>query len=105
MSSHLLSAAGIAAVVVLSGCSNSSPGAGQLPSPADCGASLFQDHIGEPVTGASASDARIGGKPVQSKGAVRIYQSGQPVTQDFSETRLNLEIDATGNLVRATCGC
>jgi hypothetical protein len=41
---------------------------------------------------------------VQSRGAVRIYQSGQPVTQDFSESRLNLETDAAGNLVIATCG-
>src|SRR5687768_15280055 len=101
---HILPGAVLAAAIVLTGCTNSSTTGAQHPGTADCGASLLQDRIGEPVTGTSAQDARVGGRPVQSRGAVRIYQSGQPVTQDYSEFRLNLETDAAGNLVIATCG-
>lgn len=104
MFSHVLSGAALAAAIVLSGCSNTSPPVGRPSPPADCGASLLQDQIGKPVTGTSAADARVDGNPVQSEGTVRIYQSGQPVTQDYSESRLNLETDAAGNLVAASCG-
>lgn len=104
MFSHILSGTAVAAAIMLSGCSNASPTAAQLPPPADCGASLLQDRTGQPVSGTSAADARVGGDPVRSQGTVRIYQTGQPVTQDFSESRLNLETDADGNLVLASCG-
>lgn len=30
--------------------------------------------------------------------------AGQPVTHDYRENRLNLETDASGNVVAATCG-
>jgi hypothetical protein len=43
------------------------------------------------------------GVPVQSQGLVRVIAPGQAVTQDYRENRLNLETDASGNLVRANC--
>jgi hypothetical protein len=104
MSSHLHTSAALVVAVILAGCTNTAPPAAQPPAPTDCGASLLQDQIGKPVTGSSAADAQVGGNPVQSQGLVRVYTTGQPVTQDYREERLNLETDAAGNLVRATCG-
>lgn len=90
--------------LVLVGCTNAASPMGQGPTPDDCGASLLQDRLGEPVTGSSATDARVGGVPVRSKGDVRVISPGQAVIQNYSESRLNLEVDAAGNLVRAGCG-
>jgi hypothetical protein len=104
MFSHMHTGAALVTAVILAGCTSTNPPAAQLPPPTDCGASLLQDQIGEPVTGSAAGDVQVGGDPVQSQGVVRVYVSGQPVTQDYSESRLNLETDAAGNLVRATCG-
>lgn len=99
-----LSGAALATAIMLGGCSNSAPTAAQLASPGDCGASLLQDRMGDLVSGTSASDVRVGGNPVQSRGLVRVYVSGQPVTHDYREARLNLETDASGKLVAASCG-
>lgn len=104
MSFHLHIGAALAGAIILAGCNSSAPPAAQVPPPADCGASALQDQIGKPVKGTTAADAQVGGTPVQSKGVVRIYVSGQPLTMDFNEERLNLETDAAGNLVLATCG-
>ncbi|WP_108462302.1 I78 family peptidase inhibitor [Devosia naphthalenivorans] len=88
----------------ISGCTNAVPPAAQLPPPTDCGASLLQDKLGEPVAGSSAADASVGGVPVRSKGDIRVIAPGQAVIENYSEPRLNLEIDGSGNLVRASCG-
>ncbi|UXN75793.1 I78 family peptidase inhibitor (plasmid) [Devosia sp. A8/3-2] len=56
------------------------------------------------MRGTSASDATVGGVAVRSKGDVRVIAPGQAVIQNYSEDRLNLETDASGNLVRASCG-
>lgn len=103
MFSRFQTGAALAATIILAGCTNTTPAA-QPPALADCGASVLQDQIGKPVTGKSAADAQVGGQPVRSKDVVRIYLSGSPVTMDFNEDRLNLETDAAGKLVKATCG-
>src|SRR5690606_21235778 len=90
--------AALAAALVLTGCTNAAPPAAQLPPPSDCGASLLQSKVGQPVTGSTAADAQVGGVSVQSQGVVRVITPGQAVTQDYSEARLNLETDAAGNL-------
>lgn len=104
MFSHFHVGAAVAAAMMLAGCNSSAPPVAQAPALTDCGASALQDQIGKPVKGTTAADATVGGTPVQSKGVIRIYASGQPVTMDFNEERLNLETDAAGNLVKATCG-
>jgi hypothetical protein len=104
MSSRTLPSALLCAALVLVGCTNGAPPATQVPAPQDCGASLLEDKIGEPVTGSSATDAAVGGVPVRSKGDVRVIAPGQAVIQNYSESRLNLEVDAAGNLVRVSCG-
>jgi len=103
MFSHFNVSAAVVAAIILAGCNSSTPPA-QAAAPSDCGASALQDQIGKPVKGTTAADAQVGGTPVQSKGVIRIFVSGQPLTMDFNEERLNLETDAAGNLVKATCG-
>ncbi|UXN68176.1 I78 family peptidase inhibitor (plasmid) [Devosia neptuniae] len=104
MSFRLQTSAALAIATILVGCSNTTPPVAQLPPLTDCGASELQDQVGQPVRGASASDATVDGIPVRSKGDVRVIAPGQAVIQNYSEDRLNLETDASGNLVRASCG-
>lgn len=35
---------------------------------------------------------------------VRIVQAGEPVTMDFSANRLNIIYDASGRIIRVSCG-
>jgi hypothetical protein len=104
MALHVLRGSVLCAAFVLIGCTNAAAPIAQGSTPDDCGASLLQDRLGEPVTGSSAADAAVGGAPVRSKGEVRVIAPGQAVIQNYSESRLNLEVDAGGNLVRASCG-
>ena len=104
MSFRLQTSAALLIAAFIAGCSNTTPPVAQLPPPADCGAYELQDQLGQPVRGTSASDATVNGVPVRSKGAVRVIAPGQAVIQNYSEDRLNLETDASGNLVRASCG-
>jgi hypothetical protein len=104
MCSLTFSGALLCSALVLVGCTNAAPPATQINAPQDCGASLLEDKIGEPVTGSSATDATVGGVPVRSKGDVRVIAPGQAVIQNYIESRLNLEVDGNGNLVRASCG-
>jgi hypothetical protein len=94
----------LCAALVLAGCTNAASPVNQEPATQDCGASLLRNKTGEPVTGTSATDVMVGGVPVKSKGDVRVVAPGQAVIQNYSESRLNLEVDSSGNLVRASCG-
>lgn len=94
----------IFAALVMAGFSSTASSLAAQNAPADCGADALKNKIGLPVTGSTAADVRVGGEPVPSKGIVRVIAPGQSVTQDYSDGRLNLETDAQGNLIRATCG-
>ncbi len=66
------------------------------PLPADtCGAAPWQDFLG-----AQLSELQVAGLPT----ATRIIRPGQAVTLDFSEGRLNVQLDAGDRVVRAYCG-
>jgi len=97
-------AAALAAAVALSACMSgradqSLPGMG----PDDCGASTLTGRIGQPVV-QGAGGTSIGGVAVNAPGTIRVIAPGQAVTQDYSSSRLNLDVDASGNLVRPWCG-
>jgi hypothetical protein len=73
------------------------PAAPATPAPADaCGAAERQGWIGRARPDLPSAPA----------GAVwRIYETGQPVTQDFRPERLNIEIDPDSQaVVRLSCG-
>lgn len=76
------------------------PTSGEVPTaepPADaCGAAERQDWVGRARSSLPSAPA----------GAIwRIYETGQPVTQDLSLSRLNIEIDPDSqSVVRLSCG-
>lgn len=95
----------LATALAIGGCSASArDGATALPPPVDCGAAALADRAGQPVTGTTAADVRVGGAPVQSQGNVRVIGPGTMVTQDFRTDRLNLEVTTANTLIRAFCG-
>lgn len=100
--SHLFTAGALVAGLALAGCTVSAGGGTTTP-PADCGAAALAGKTGQPVTGQTAADLRVGGEPVQSQGNVRVLAPGQPATMDFRPDRLTIETDANGNLARAQC--
>ena len=87
--------------LVLAGCTASAGGSANRP--ADCGAAALASKVGQPVTGRTAADVRVGGEPVQSLGNVRVVAPGEAVTMDYNVERLTIHTDASGNLVRAQC--
>ncbi|NEY90051.1 I78 family peptidase inhibitor [Tabrizicola oligotrophica] len=67
----------------------------QVP-PADaCGASDLQYLLGQPESELQT---------LQFAGPVRIIHPGTAVTMDYSESRLNIEIDDAGKISRLSCG-
>ena len=60
-----------------------------------CGAMPLLALIGQPVTALPTT-----GLPP----AVRIIRPGDPVTEDYSETRLNVELDGQDRITRVYCG-
>lgn len=73
------------------------PGSPDAPAPADaCGAAERQDWIGR---------ARSDLPSAPADALWRIYETGQPVTQDLRPNRLNIEIDPDSQtVVRLSCG-
>lgn len=68
------------------------------PAPAPggtCGAAELQGLVGQPA--AVLQTMRFGT-------TVRIIRPGQAVTMDYSEGRLNIDIDATERIARVHCG-
>lgn len=68
---------------------------GGAPEPASCGAATLQSLVGQP---AAVLETMRFGQPV------RIVRPGTAVTMDYSEGRLNIEIDAAERITRVTCG-
>lgn len=100
---------GLAAVAALAACTEPAPAPSKpapIPSPANgaatpappdaCGAAERQDWIGR-----ARSDL-----PSPPAGADwRVFETGQPVTQDLRPNRLNIEIDpGSRKVVRLACG-
>jgi hypothetical protein len=86
------------AVLLLAGCASPPmplppPGQGQDLAP--CGAIGLQGLVGEPL-------ARL---PVVPRAqGVRLLRPGDPVTEDFSATRLNVTLDGNDIIAALTCG-
>ena len=66
----------------------------------ECNAAQAQFAVGRQLDSQLRADAqqRAGAK------TLRVYRSGDAITMDFSTQRLNLETDATGKVIKASCG-
>jgi hypothetical protein len=69
------------------------PGEGGDPVP--CGADRLAGYIGQPVTALPGDEA---------PGSVRVIRPGDAVTEDWSETRLNVSLDGNDIIAALTCG-
>ena len=99
--SRILAAGSVLSALMLAGCA--ALGGGEASPTENCGAAALQDKIGQPVTGETAINLRVGGEPVQSSGTVRVLAPGDAATMDFSPERLTIETDSVGNLISAKC--
>ena len=95
--------AGILATACLAGCAalvtvSSQPATGPEPhdpTPQDCGATRLLGWVGQPV---AALDEQY--LPV----TVRVLAPGDPVTEDYSPTRLNILLNTAGRITEFRCG-
>ena len=68
------------------------------PGPVDlvkCGGDLVEPLIGQSVTNLPASG---------NWGTLRVIRPGQAVTEDYSETRLNVQLDEADTIIALSCG-
>jgi hypothetical protein len=82
------------AVLALSAC------APRVPTAGACDASPVQALVGQSVTPLAAEAARL------QAGArtVRVIDHDQIISKEFNATRLSLQLDARGRVVRVSCG-
>lgn len=66
-----------------------------MPPAGSCGAPDLQYLVGQPETVLHT---------MKFTGPVRIIQPGMAVTMDYSEGRLNIEINEAGKIARVSCG-
>lgn len=84
--------AGLASVLALAACQPATP---TLPPDDACGASGLQDFVGQPESVLAATTFPA---------PVRIIHPDTPVTEDYSPSRLNIDIGRDGRIARVWCG-
>ena len=86
-----------ASALLLQACGTTTLFTTPVPTPAvdQCGAAALQVLVGQPVRVLPDSG------PWATK---RIIRPGQLVTQEFSATRLNVQVDGAGRILALTCG-
>ena len=86
-----------ASALLLQACGTTTLFTTPVPAPAinQCGAAALQVLVGQPVRVLPDSG------PWSTK---RIIRPGQLVTQEFSATRLNVQVDRAGRILALTCG-
>jgi hypothetical protein len=82
------------ALLALSACAPRVPAAGA------CDASPAQGLVGQPVTPLAAEAARL----QAGARSVRVIDHDQILSKEFNTTRLSLQLDARGRVVRVFCG-
>lgn len=66
--------------------------------PDPCGAEALAHLLGKPAPDAEALEE------LDTPGRIRVIAPGQPVTMDYIETRLNIELDENGLVALLRCG-
>ena len=80
---------------LLQGCTLTPPLPAPAPGMANCGAAGLQGLVGQPVALLPAAGPWS---------ALRVIRPGQMVTMDFSESRLNVTVDAGDIIQTIACG-
>lgn len=89
-------AGALVAAMMLTGCvPDTGPSAPANPVPTACDAAEWQEFVGQPVHGLETATWE---QPV------RFIRPMTPITEDYSEERLNFDIDANEKISRIWCG-
>jgi len=99
MHSKLLRAMG-ALLVPFALCACSAVPASPVAAPQSCDAQAVQSLIGKLF----AAELQAHAQQLSGARSVRVIRPGQAVTMDYSGSRLNIELDASGRVVRVHCG-
>ncbi|MBW6523579.1 hypothetical protein KZ810_08730 [Sphingomonas sp. RHCKR47] len=86
------------AAAVLGGCAQRNVTAA-IPATGECKADAAQRFVGQPGDAVQAEALGLTGARV-----VRRFATGDMLTMDYRADRLNIETDASGRVVRLTCG-
>ena len=87
--------AAAALLLGLAGCQLALPEPAPGPAPTACGAPALQGLVGQDAAVLHAMTFAV---------QVRIIRPGDMVTEDYSEQRLNIEVDANEKISRVYCG-
>lgn len=91
---------GMLALLTLGACAKPAAPIAEATAPGvQCDANAVQSLVGRMATDVTAEAQKRSGAR-----SVRSYRSGDAVTMDFRPDRLNVERDATGKVVKFTCG-
>lgn len=86
----------LATMVLLTGCvPETGPSAPANTVPAACGAAELQNMVGMPASAAETATFQQ---------TTRFIRPMTPITEDYSEERLNFDIDANEKISRIWCG-
>jgi hypothetical protein len=80
-------------VAVLAGCVAEAPAPALPPEEDACGAQALQGLVGKPLDALALLQA-----------PTRVLRPDQPVTMDYSATRLNIAVDDGDRILRIFCG-
>ena len=80
---------------LLAACAPAPRGWVLYPPARDCGAAALQGLTGQPLAALPASGPWV---------ALRVIRPGDAVTEDFSESRLNVSLDGADRIAALTCG-
>lgn len=89
----------VAAAVVLAGCTTMREESAAVEPQAGCNAAAVQDLVGKTLSYVQVDAKRRAGAAM-----VRSYETGAALTMDYRADRLNIETDATGVVVKLSCG-
>ena len=75
-------------------------GAGSSAPAQDCDAQPVQNLVGQAYSDSMGKDAQSGSQSTQ----LRVLRPGQVMTMEYNPTRLNIILDASGNISALRCG-
>ena len=89
----------VSVILLLAACAT--PATHAPPAVADqCNADAAQEHVGH----AASTDMVEAARKDAGAELVRVLKPNQPMTMDYRVERLNLYLDANGNIERIACG-
>lgn len=89
----------LVAAAALAGCTTMDGPPGSSGGQPRCDAAKVQDLVGRALATHQAE-----AKQRANAAIVRAYESGSALTMDYREDRLNIETDASGTIVKLSCG-